>query len=615
MRSDPNSLRHWSFLPGRDRRFGMNRTVLGLAGTALLMAAWAFHAAEGELHRAFEEPWKVVALTLTFLVIPLAWNLQAVRNGAPRFWPTWGRALKRSGAAFSLSFAVAYMAESWHSRAAWNQLDAELRARGRPLTFEELMGPRPAAELDAARHPLIQGLDAGKPLNPEGVEDRQPSPGEQRAKELMRLLALPSDESVSSSQPRTPGWDLSEMAGLLRKENRSGLPPPPPGLPAAKAVLFSLEARRELFHQIADLSSRPEHRPELGSAGPASHPTRHLAVFKKMAENLHLRASARIAVGDAPGAFEDVATLRRIGRLLERDPILISFAVHRSIERMELAAFWEGVRDGAWDDAQLAGFGRHFASTSQKASWIRAIEGERILHACVLELLRESPRLRREYTVASTGYHGIESHLVVGYPDAWLRLGQTQGCRDLDTLVKLLEATDPGRALASGDSVWRTQDAEAGYLEATRRPVRWWDPFRDFDALELPRNRLKADRVLVAQRMAGVVCALERHRLVHGAYPERLESIETRFRESLPDDPLRGRPFGYRLPPDGAFRLYSVGNDLVDDGGDPSPRDPVPATPGPTDSKPVQAWDSFDNDRNCDWVWPSPVPTGEERLF
>lgn len=50
------------------------------------------------------------------------------------------------------------------------------------------------------------------------------------------------------------------------------------------------------------------------------------------------------------------------------------------------------------------------------------------------------------------------------------------------------------------------------------------------------------------------------------------------FLAAVPKDGMDGRPLRYRLNADGTCTLWSVGEDLEEHGGDPSPTRPNPAT-------------------------------------
>jgi hypothetical protein len=66
---------------------------------------------------------------------------------------------------------------------------------------------------------------------------------------------------------------------------------------------------------------------------------------------------------------------------------------------------------------------------------------------------------------------------------------------------------------------------------------------------------------------ATVACALERHRLAQGVYPDDLASLVPRLLEKIPSDVISGQPLKYRRTDDGRFVLYSVGWNQTDDGG------------------------------------------------
>jgi hypothetical protein len=71
-------------------------------------------------------------------------------------------------------------------------------------------------------------------------------------------------------------------------------------------------------------------------------------------------------------------------------------------------------------------------------------------------------------------------------------------------------------------------------------------------------------------RVARVGLALERHKRVHGAYPSRLADIDAAILNAAPEDPFTGKPLVYRA--EGLeFVVYSVGENLKDDGGVPRP--------------------------------------------
>ncbi len=63
-----------------------------------------------------------------------------------------------------------------------------------------------------------------------------------------------------------------------------------------------------------------------------------------------------------------------------------------------------------------------------------------------------------------------------------------------------------------------------------------------------------------------VALALKAHKYEHGTYPPDLGDLESGLLEPLPKDPFSGKRFVYQRQAEG-FRLYSIGPNLVDDGG------------------------------------------------
>jgi hypothetical protein len=81
---------------------------------------------------------------------------------------------------------------------------------------------------------------------------------------------------------------------------------------------------------------------------------------------------------------------------------------------------------------------------------------------------------------------------------------------------------------------------------------------------------------------ARIACRLERFRLAHGSYPPSLDVLTPAYGSSLPRDVMNGEDYHYKIMPDASYRLYSVGWNLIDDGG---------------------RWDYGNNVEDPDWVW------------
>jgi hypothetical protein len=106
------------------------------------------------------------------------------------------------------------------------------------------------------------------------------------------------------------------------------------------------------------------------------------------------------------------------------------------------------------------------------------------------------------------------------------------------------------------------------------------------------------------RRIIVTALALKRFELKHGKPADRLDPLSPEFLPSVPIDPYDGKPLKYHSNPDGTFLLYSVGEDGVDDGGDPSPTK--------TTSSSSLNWNWT---KTRDWVWPQPASPAEVQYF
>jgi hypothetical protein len=80
------------------------------------------------------------------------------------------------------------------------------------------------------------------------------------------------------------------------------------------------------------------------------------------------------------------------------------------------------------------------------------------------------------------------------------------------------------------------------------------------------RVRTQYARLELEWTVVDVMFALARYRAAHGEYPTKLNELKALM---LMDgtDVYAGKPLGYRLEPDGAYTIWSVGENLEDDGG------------------------------------------------
>jgi hypothetical protein len=116
----------------------------------------------------------------------------------------------------------------------------------------------------------------------------------------------------------------------------------------------------------------------------------------------------------------------------------------------------------------------------------------------------------------------------------------------------------------------------------------------------LASTRAKAARLAAAQNVVITAIALKRYEIRHQKFPATLNDLTPDLLKTVPTDYMDGEPLRYRPNANGTYLLYSVGDNGVDDGGNPAPE------------KGVQTANTYwQNNRALDWVWPQPATDAE----
>jgi hypothetical protein len=425
----------------------------------------------------------------------------------------WGRFLKRLGLAavalvalISLAFAIEGIRAAW----AWQEVEAHLKQRREPLTYQELLGPHVPDAQNFARHPLMDGL-----LSHTATNDAKGRPtfqwtGQRKIAELQEALRFPeprSDEPKGGNRLRRTGPDLEALASLLKsgthREKRTvydpgrtepretndliHLPIPPAGMPTAQAVLYAFEGRRAVLDQVTEATRRPRAQYELRYADGPFALLPHLAIHKSMAVKLRTRSAARVATGDTAGAAEDIDTLLRLAELTGEDPTLIGYLVRVAIQSIAFSAFWDGTAQHAWSDAQLAAFQQRFEGLKQRDSLVKAFRGERLFGKTTFELMREG-RLDPDTLGAMESDESGNSFGWGLVPRAWLLQSQAYHSKVLDQVVGALQRCDPERGIAAKGSIWETERVDQTLFDTAGRR---FHPYRIFTQLLLEGLAMK----------------------------------------------------------------------------------------------------------------------------
>jgi hypothetical protein len=510
-------------------------------------------------------------------------------------WFHWAnlRAVLFGGLAAATVLAAAWTLSSWQGRRAWEAYRAEAVKRGVEFDLEKLMPPPVPDAENFASTPLLRPFQSGTP-----EYERY------RATHQNELPSAPlelRDSSSKASYPAEPNdfrgqrADLSQwQAYFLSSTNwpRWSEPRTP-----AEDVLKALTRWDAEIAELQAAAARPKARFNIRvTEDGISTLLTHLSGLKIASITLRLRAVAAIRAGKAEPAFADAILVLRLGDTLQNEPTLISHLVRIAVHTIGLRTIWEGMAEHRWTDAQLAHWQKELARYDFAAELRHAMAGERALGNRVIEYLPHKPDMMD--SIGGPGdelltQRGSPAYRVI--PSGWFRREQISYNRTFDDYIVAALPRDADKfdaALMQGKS-----DAMLRDIERNKRPARAVLQHRVLSHLLLPVLHKTMHRACQAQtftQLAIAACALERHWLTRGSYPESLAALAPEF-GPLPPDPMSGQPFRYQRTADGRFRLWSLGWNGKDDGG-------TVAFTG----NPVSKSRNIDFEQG-DWVWPVPV--------
>lgn len=280
------------------------------------------------------------------------------------------------------------------------------------------------------------------------------------------------------------------------------------------------------------------------------------------------RAVKRLKADEHP--IDDILLALRFANCVTNDPAAVGIRKEMLISAIQ--PVYEGILDGRWTDSDLREIQNAFA---------------RIDPAVHFQLWREHVVRQTVNAFASPPPNGAfgQSQLFLGRIP--YHLGNNPTPPGL-----------PGK-LTGGQA--RMINGGLGPTDALiRKYERWSREFEDEKGLEeilvsIIRHSLNYELMNLGHAQTSinltlVACAIERYRLAHNKLPATLDELTPQFIDHIPNDFMTGLPLHYKFTQQNhGYRLYSVGENLLDDTGLPDEVHHLPR--GQTSRTPR------------DWVW------------
>jgi hypothetical protein len=296
---------------------------------------------------------------------------------------------------------------------------------------------------------------------------------------------------------------------------------------------------------------------------------------------LSLRASAELAKGLGEAAFQDVLLAMRLEELLSDGPLDHVQRYRRAMLQFCLQPVWEGLAARRWTGAQLAALQKKLAEVDMLDCYHQGARGQTLamMNSCdqALAFVQGGATEKGRHLVWSQDgarfwpwlssqkderFWGWAARIF--YPVGWFYQEKTLAFRFYQ------QYADPWKA-----TQLRNQTPAQRWAVIRRFLA---DPLLGTEVLAVLRSTFEESSVdcLSLQtflEQAATACALERFRLDQGWYPASLDALVPHYLDRVPPDLLAvaPAPLRYQQTPDAGFRLYSVGFNRVDDGGNPNP--------------------------------------------
>jgi len=299
-------------------------------------------------------------------------------------------------------------------------------------------------------------------------------------------------------------------------------------------------------------------------------------------------------------------------QLAAKDTTITEQLANYSILSIEVGDLWEALQASAWTDEQLAEWQHQWGQASILAAAEASLAMERVRGFMVFQVVRNS---KQELAGMLGGDSGIKDNfeiiddllhktrkgageVLTSYPRYW-GWRWIWSYRDeqhyLEIMQTAIEATRNAQKRRA--VLFTLKDMKTAVASFSSKTTKF-----DISGALAGNNEAFVSQTLKAQtiaNMATTAIALDRFRLTNHAYPDDLARLTPGFVRTVPVDCMDGHDLRYRLNPDGTYLLYSVGDDGVDNGGDPTPKEGK------------GLFFLFGRD----WVWPRPATAEELQAY
>ncbi len=330
-----------------------------------------------------------------------------------------------------------------------------------------------------------------------------------------------------------------------------------------KAAEDALARTMPLRTLLDDALAHPQCRFEINMQDPLSTMRPQFTVLRRMARWLRADALVSAREGHMDRAADDICAQMAVVESTRGEPFLMDHLVRVALAAISAKTASSCAEHGSYTEGQARRVFDALGSFDIAASYRQGLRGERVMF-----LHYSDPRNAQEF-LATIGYSATGS-TTTGQAVARPLVGiytQTALKGDLAVLARVFTERMDGAGLSFGEAkakgLLHTPSGLPSYALLSQSLL------SSFARVGVRRYEVEAE---ISQ--ARVFLALQAYRDRVGAYPSDLRQLRSELGWKLPADPFSGKDFIYKRQAKG-FVLYSVGPDMIDDGGQPIVNDTV----------------------------------------
>lgn len=470
------------------------------------------------------------------------------------------RLLQAMAALVVLMALFFYGEENWRTKRAWENYRREWEAKGERFDFASFVPPPVADGRNFALTPIV-ATSYEYMLDKNGHE-LKPHRTNVVERLMMEVYHYPPGDIVSRIEPTNGDWRIGKMCDLRSWQMYYRTPftnifwfkvglggywkpvtnpgsiltndfpfPPTPKSPAAD-VLFALSKYDSNTEELRAASRLPDSRFPLNYDAklPYAVYLMHLAPLKQCAEVLRLRAVAELQNEQTDKAMVDVKLSLRLIDSIRNEPNWMSLQTRIDMVNLIIQPIWEGLAEHKWSDAQLAELDQKLSELDFLTDYEFAARGER---AAALEAI-DYMRRHRSFDLLVGGFKSFSD-----LPEPTIEVLKAIAKRVVFQLApssvfnqnELNFARTFQQSLLPAVNVEKrtvSPEMAAKFAAVVGKWDEHWSPNNQLAYNLLPTLGYELRKFVYAQcsvDMARVACALERYRLAHDEYPEKLDSL------------------------------------------------------------------------------------------